>query len=73
MARPVWGLGQIGTGALSDRIGRKGLIVGGMLLQAAAIGLIAAASAFTVWLLAASLLGLGTAKIGRASCRERVV
>jgi hypothetical protein len=26
----VWGLGQIGTGALSDRIGRKGLIVGGM-------------------------------------------
>ena len=59
----IWGLGQIGTGALSDRIGRKGLIVGGMLLQAAAIGLIAAASTFAVWLLAAALLGLGTAMV----------
>jgi MFS family permease len=59
----VWGLGQIGTGALSDRIGRKGLIVGGMLLQAAAIVLIAAASTFTFWLLAAALLGLGTAMV----------
>jgi len=59
----VWGLGQIGTGALSDRIGRKALIVGGMLLQAAAIGMIAAASTFPVWLLAAALLGLGTAMV----------
>src|SRR6266542_4147495 len=46
----VWGLAQVGTGALSDRIGRKGLIVGGMLVQAGAIGLIAVASAFTWWL-----------------------
>jgi MFS family permease len=59
----VWGLGQIGTGAVSDRIGRKGLIVGGMLLQAAAIGLIAVASTFAVWLLAAAVLGLGTAMV----------
>jgi MFS family permease len=59
----VWGLGQIGTGALSDRIGRKGLIVAGMMLQAGAIGLIAAASAFAVWLFAAALLGLGTAMV----------
>jgi MFS family permease len=59
----VWGLGQIGTGALSDRIGRKGLIVVGMLVQAGAIGLIAAASTFGVWLLAAALLGLGTAMV----------
>jgi MFS family permease len=59
----VWGLGQIGTGALSDRIGRKTLIVGGMLLQAAALGVIAAASSFGVWLLAAGLLGLGTAMV----------
>ncbi|HEX2754522.1 MAG TPA: MFS transporter, partial [Candidatus Limnocylindrales bacterium] len=59
----VWGLGQIGTGALSDRIGRKGLIVGGMLLQAGAIGVIAVASTFAVWLLAAALLGLGTAMV----------
>ena len=59
----VWGLGQIGMGALSDRIGRKGLIVGGMLLQGAAIGLIAAASNLAVWLIAAALLGLGTAMV----------
>lgn len=59
----VWGLAQIGTGALSDRIGRKGLIVGGMLLQAVALGLIAVASVFGVWLLAAVLLGLGTAMV----------
>ncbi len=59
----VWGLAQIGTGALSDRIGRKGLIVGGMLLQAAAIGLIAAASTFGAWLVGAGLLGLGTAMV----------
>ena len=59
----VWGLGQIGTGALSDRVGRKGLIAAGMLVQAGAIGLIAAASSFPVWLLAAALLGLGTAMV----------
>src|SRR5688572_19760938 len=38
----VWGLGQLVTGGLSDRVGRKPLIVGGMLLQAAALGLFAA-------------------------------
>ena len=38
----VWGLGQLVTGALSDRIGRKPLIVAGMLLQAVALGLVAA-------------------------------
>ncbi len=59
----VWGLAQIGTGALSDRIGRKGLIVGGMLLQAAAIGSIAASTTFAPWLLAAAALGLGTAMV----------
>jgi MFS family permease len=59
----VWGIAQTGTGALSDRIGRKGLIVAGMLLQAGAIGLIAAASTFGVWLVAAALLGLGTAMV----------
>ena len=59
----VWGIAQIGTGALSDRIGRKGLIVTGMLVQAGAIGLIAAASTFDVWLLAAAILGLGTAMV----------
>jgi len=59
----VWGLGQIGMGGLSDRIGRKGLIVGGMLVQGVAIGWIAAASTFAAWLIAAALLGLGTAMV----------
>jgi MFS family permease len=59
----VWGIAQIGTGALSDRIGRKGLIVAGMLLQALAIGLMAASSAFGPWFVEAALLGLGTAMV----------
>jgi MFS family permease len=59
----IWSIGQIGTGALSDRVGRKPLIVAGMLLQAGAIGLIAAGSTFAVWLAAAALLGLGTALV----------
>jgi MFS family permease len=59
----VWGIAQIGTGALSDRVGRKGLIVGGMLLQAAAIGSIAASTTFAPWLLEAAALGLGTAMV----------
>jgi MFS family permease len=59
----VWGLGQLASGTLSDRIGRKGLIAGGMLTQAAAIGLIAATSGFAPWAAGAALLGLGTAMV----------
>jgi MFS family permease len=59
----VWAVGQIGTGALSDRVGRKPLIVAGMLLQAAAITILAAGSSFGVWLAAAAVLGLGTALV----------
>ena len=59
----VWGVAQIATGAISDRIGRKGLIVSGMLVQGGALGLIAVASTFGAWLLAAALLGLGTAMV----------
>lgn len=59
----VWGVGQLGTGALSDRIGRKALIVGGMLTQAVAIGLVAASDTFVLWGVAAVLLGAGTAMV----------
>ena len=59
----VWGLGQLYTGNLSDRIGRKPLIVGGMLAQAAAIGWIAATTGFTSWALGALVLGAGTAMV----------
>ncbi len=59
----VWGLGQLVTGGLSDRIGRKPLIVGGMLTQAAAIGWIAATTGFAPWALGAIGLGAGTAMV----------
>ena len=60
----VWGAGQVLTGWLSDRTGRKPLIATGMLVQAAALALLFAghgtfASAFT----AALLLGAGTALV----------
>ena len=59
----VWGLGQLATGAISDRIGRKGLIVGGMLVQAAAIAMLAAMRGFAPWAFAAAVLGAGTAMV----------
>jgi MFS family permease len=59
----VWGLGQLGTGAWSDRIGRKPLIVGGMLLQALALALVAACGSFGIWAVAAASLGVGTAMV----------
>ena len=59
----VWGLGQLYTGGLSDRIGRKPLIVGGMLTQAVAIASIAATGSFVAWALGAVVLGAGTAMV----------
>jgi len=59
----VWGAGQLVTGALSDRVGRKPLIVGGMLVQAAGLAMVAAGNGFAIWLTAAVLLGAGTALV----------
>jgi MFS family permease len=59
----VWGLTQIFTGALSDRIGRKQLIVWGMWVQAAGIVVTALTSGFTGFGLGAVLLGVGTAMV----------
>src|SRR5215472_4191664 len=59
----VWGAGQLVTGAASDRIGRKWLISGGMLVQAAALGLLAVSSSFGAWAAEAALLGAGTAMV----------
>jgi MFS family permease len=59
----VWGLGQLATGPLSDRLGRKPLIIGGMLLQAVALAGIALAGSFLPWATGAILLGVGTAMV----------
>ncbi|MHB1172590.1 MAG: MFS transporter [Lacisediminihabitans sp.] len=59
----IWGAGQMVTGALSDRVGRKWLIVGGMLIQAVGLGIVACGHSFGIWLLAAVLLGIGTAMV----------
>ena len=59
----VWGLGQLFTGALSDRVGRKWLIATGMWLQALALGVIASVDSFALWAVAAVLLGAGTAMV----------
>jgi MFS family permease len=59
----VWGVGQLLTGPLSDRLGRKPLIVGGMLLQAVALAGTALAGSFLPWAAAAILLGVGTAMV----------
>ncbi|MFN2469634.1 MAG: MFS transporter [Gaiellaceae bacterium] len=58
----VWGFLQLGTGWLSDHTGRKPLITFGMLVQAGALALlVAGGGAFVPSLVAAALLGAGTA------------
>jgi MFS family permease len=59
----VWGVLQLGTGALSDRWGRKRLITGGMLLQGGALAAIALVRGFWLWVGATALLGVGTAMV----------
>jgi MFS family permease len=60
----VWGVGQIWTGHWSDRVGRKPLIVSGMVVQAAALGLLAASDGGVgIAVLSAIVLGLGTALV----------
>jgi len=57
----VWGAGQLGTGPLSDRIGRKALIAGGLAVQAVSLALIAMGQGFAAWAIGAIGLGVGTA------------
>ena len=59
----VWGILQVATGPLSDRWGRKGLIVGGMWVQAAGLLLTALTRSFDYWLAGSLLLGIGTAMV----------
>ena len=59
----TWGLVQLGTGALSDRIGRKWLIATGMWTQAGGIAVIAMSDTFFGFAAGAALLGVGTAMV----------
>ncbi len=59
----VWGIGQLLTGALSDRWSRKKLIVSGMWVQAVGIAVTAFASTFPQFALAMALMGAGTAMV----------
>ncbi len=59
----VWGIVQLGTGTLSDLIGRRPLIVGGLLVQAVALLGFASLNGFTAWAASAVILGIGTAAV----------
>jgi MFS family permease len=59
----TWGVVQLGTGALSDLLGRKWLIVGGMLLQSVALAAIVVWRGFAPWIAAGVALGVGTAMV----------
>jgi MFS family permease len=59
----VWGVSQLITGPASDRLGRRPLIVAGLLVQAAALVVFANGSGFGTWMAAAILLGFGTAMV----------
>jgi MFS family permease len=60
----VWAAAQIATGDWSDRIGRKPLIVAGMLLQAAALAVLAVSDGRVAIATATAIaLGLGTALV----------
>jgi MFS family permease len=59
----TWAVGQLFTGALSDRIGRKWLIASGMWVQAASIGIVVLSSGYSGFAVGAVLLGIGTAMV----------
>ena len=59
----VWGVTQLGTGALSDRIGRKWLIAAGMMVQGVALAVMVMVNGMTAWLLTGAALGIGTAMV----------
>ncbi len=59
----TWSVLQLATGALSDRTGRKPLIVSGMWMQAAGIAIVAMVGTFAGFVWGAVLLGVGTAMV----------
>ena len=59
----TWSIGQLATGALSDRIGRKWLIAGGMWVQAVGIAAVIMSAGFAGFVTGGVLLGMGTAMV----------
>jgi len=61
IAPAVWGVGQLFTGALSDRIGRKGLIAGGQVTEAIGLVILGVGDGVGMWAVGSALFGAGTA------------
>ncbi len=59
----TWGILQLVTGAMSDRTGRKWMIVTGMWVQAAGIALIAGSNSYVPWIIGLLMMGIGTAQV----------
>jgi MFS family permease len=59
----TWGVAQLATGALSDRVGRKWLIAAGMWIQAAGIGVVILSRSFPGFAAGGAVLGIGTAMV----------
>lgn len=59
----TWGFVQLATGALSDKLGRKLLIVSGMWVQAIGIIVLVFVSTFISFAVGLTLLGIGTAMV----------
>ena len=59
----IWGLLQLVTGTLSDRVGRKILIYPGMIIQGIGIWIVLYSNFMVGWVIGMSLLGVGTALV----------
>ncbi len=59
----TWGISQLGTGPLSDRIGRKGLVASGLVVQSVALIAVVEVPGFSSWATLMILFGLGTAMV----------
>jgi MFS family permease len=59
----IWGILQLVTGSLSDRLGRKMLIYPGMIVQAIGVWTVLFTNSFSGWIIGMSLLGIGTALV----------
>jgi MFS family permease len=59
----TWGVAQVITGAVSDRLGRKWLIAAGMAVQAGGIIVVSTAQGFSGFAAGSGVLGLGTAMV----------